>query len=42
MKLGAGNAAPALVGSIALPEGQARLSLSVIDPKLMDSSYFCQ
>ncbi len=32
MKLGDGNAAPTLVGSVDLNEGQARLSLSVIDP----------
>ena len=32
VKLGDGNAAPTLVGSIDLHEGQARLSLSVIDP----------
>jgi hypothetical protein len=31
MKLGAGNAAPTMVGSIDLHEGQARLSLSVLD-----------
>ena len=32
LKLGNGDAAPTLVGSIDLHEGQARLSLSVIDP----------
>jgi hypothetical protein len=32
VKLGAGDTAPTLVGTIDLPEGQARLSLSVIDP----------
>lgn len=32
IKLGNSNAAPTLLGSIDLPEGQARLSLSVIDP----------